>query len=369
MAINKDRIVQLLNNRAVPANQPLPPSDAGLRQVLHRLCLRCRQGQGAARRGRFSRRLRDRACSSMNTDPQSAHRPGDPAGPGGRRRQGLDPVAGPGQRHRRRRRPDGAPMIWSGGMAWIADFPDPSNFYGPILGCGGAVQGGWNWSWYCNKDLDEGGRSRLDVRSGQGRGARQIAWGDIYAKIMADAPWAPVFNEQRRHHEVAAHGWRRQRSMSIRSISHQLRLCVQSKRCAIMCVATPSTDAIITSAGTTRLPRPSGWRPARRSSSNALTRRRPAQGRQHGRRRSPSSTSSKINPVTGSDLCRRALKPGDALKVTIRCVQTVRLRLDGEHSRLRPARRRLQGAGAQHLEIRRRPRSSRRCSAKMAACR
>jgi ABC-type transport system substrate-binding protein len=48
-----------------------------------------------------------------------------------------------------------APMIWSGGMAWIADFPDPSNFYGPILGCGGAVQGGWNWAWYCNEELDE----------------------------------------------------------------------------------------------------------------------------------------------------------------------------------------------------------------------
>lgn len=25
-----------------------------------------------------------------------------------------------------------APMVWSGGMAWIADFPDPSNFYGLI---------------------------------------------------------------------------------------------------------------------------------------------------------------------------------------------------------------------------------------------
>ena len=49
----------------------------------------------------------------------------------------------------------GAPMIWSGGMAWIADFPDPSNFYGPILGCGGAVPGGWNWAWYCNADLDK----------------------------------------------------------------------------------------------------------------------------------------------------------------------------------------------------------------------
>ncbi len=47
-----------------------------------------------------------------------------------------------------------APMIWSGGMAWIADFPDPSNFYGPILGCAGAGEGGWNWSKYCNEELD-----------------------------------------------------------------------------------------------------------------------------------------------------------------------------------------------------------------------
>ncbi len=29
MAINKDRIVQIINNRAVPANQPLPPSMPG----------------------------------------------------------------------------------------------------------------------------------------------------------------------------------------------------------------------------------------------------------------------------------------------------------------------------------------------------
>ncbi len=47
-----------------------------------------------------------------------------------------------------------APMIWSGGMAWIADFPDPANFYYGILGCAGAVEGGWNWSKYCNKELD-----------------------------------------------------------------------------------------------------------------------------------------------------------------------------------------------------------------------
>ncbi len=35
MAINKDRIVQIINGRAVPATQPLPPVDAGLHR---RLC-------------------------------------------------------------------------------------------------------------------------------------------------------------------------------------------------------------------------------------------------------------------------------------------------------------------------------------------
>ena len=29
MAINKDRIVQMINGRATPANQPLPPSMPG----------------------------------------------------------------------------------------------------------------------------------------------------------------------------------------------------------------------------------------------------------------------------------------------------------------------------------------------------
>ena len=74
--------------------------------------------------------------------------------------------------------PDGAPMIWSGGMAWIADFPDPSNFYGPILGCGGAVQGGWNWSWYCNEDLDKQGRRgrlRSSIRPRPSRARGDVA--------------------------------------------------------------------------------------------------------------------------------------------------------------------------------------------------
>jgi len=90
-----------------------------------------------------------------------------------------------------------ARMICSGGMAWIADFPDPSNFYGPILGCAGAVEGGWNWAKYCNEALDKRA-AEADAMVGEDKAAaRAEAWGAIYADIMKDAPWAPVFHEQR----------------------------------------------------------------------------------------------------------------------------------------------------------------------------
>ena len=88
-------------------------------------------------------------------------------------------------------------MIWSGGMAWIADFPDPSNFYGPILGCGGAVPGGWNWSWYCNADLDKRATEADSIADPAKAAEREAKWRDIFLDVMKDAPWAPVFNEQR----------------------------------------------------------------------------------------------------------------------------------------------------------------------------
>ena len=88
-------------------------------------------------------------------------------------------------------------MIWSGGMAWIADFPDPSNFYGPILGCAGAVPGGWNWSWYCNADLDKRAVAADSMSDPAKATERTAAWGKIFTDIMADAPWIPVINERR----------------------------------------------------------------------------------------------------------------------------------------------------------------------------
>jgi ABC-type transport system substrate-binding protein len=88
-------------------------------------------------------------------------------------------------------------MIWSGGMAWIADFPDPSNFYGPILGCGGAVEGGWNWSKFCDAALDAKA-TEADSMADPAKVADRLAlWSDVYMGVMEQAPWVPVFNEER----------------------------------------------------------------------------------------------------------------------------------------------------------------------------
>ncbi len=90
------------------AGQPAAAAvDAGLHQGPQGLRLRPRGGEEAPRRRRPRRRLRDRALRLQHR-PQPAHRPGDPAGPRRGRHQGRAQVAGPGQRHRRRRRRLGA---------------------------------------------------------------------------------------------------------------------------------------------------------------------------------------------------------------------------------------------------------------------
>ncbi len=196
MAINKDRIVRIVNGRAVPANQPLPPAMPGYAEDYEGYPYDPEAAKALLAEAGYPDGF-DTQLYAMNTDPnpriaQAIQQ--DLAAVGIRAElltlaQSTVIDAG-GQ-------PNTAPMIWSGGMGWIADFPDPSNFYGPILGCGGAVQGGWNWAWYCNEELDAKA-AEADAMTDPARGEERIAlWRDIYLQIMEDAPWAPIFNEQR----------------------------------------------------------------------------------------------------------------------------------------------------------------------------
>jgi len=195
MAINKDRIVRIINNRAVPANQPLPPTMPGYVQDYEGYAYDPEAAKAllaeAGHAEGFTTEL-----YAMNTDPnpriaqaiqQDLAAIGINAEIKSLAQANVIEAGGDGS----------APMIWSGGMAWIADFPDPSNFYGPILGCGGAVQGGWNWAWYCNEEADKMAADADAMVDPAKAEERAKMWGDIFVKVMEDAPWAPVFNEQR----------------------------------------------------------------------------------------------------------------------------------------------------------------------------
>jgi ABC-type transport system substrate-binding protein len=195
MAINKDRIVRVINGRAVPANQPLPPTMPGYAPDYEGYAYDPEAAKGllteAGHPDGFATEL-----FVYNTDPnpriaqaiqQDLAAIGISAEISSLAQANVIEAGGNGS----------APMIWSGGMAWIADFPDPSNFYGPILGCAGAVEGGWNWSKYCNEDLDAQAVAADSVTDPAKQAEREQMWRDVFLGVMEDAPWVPVFNEQR----------------------------------------------------------------------------------------------------------------------------------------------------------------------------
>ncbi len=196
MAINKDRIVRIINNRGVAASQALPPAMPGYDT----------EQKGYAFDPEAAKKLLTEAglpdgftteLYAMNVDPnpriaqaiqQDLAAIGIKAEIKSLAQAEVITAGGSAQ---------GVPMIWSGGMAWIADFPDPANFYYGILGCAGAVEGGWNWSKYCNDALDQRANQADTMVTAEQVSARAEAWKGIFNDVLKDAPWAPIFNEKR----------------------------------------------------------------------------------------------------------------------------------------------------------------------------
>ncbi len=197
MAINKDRIVRIINGRATPASQVLPPLmpgyDTGYKGYPYDVAKAKQLLADAGLKDGFSTTL-----FAMNTDPnprvaQAIQQDLAAVGIKAEIKALAQPevIAAGGNK-------DQSPLIWSGGMGWIADFPDPSDFYGPILGCGGAVTGGWNWSWYCDKTFEDRATQADAMSKPEQKDQRYAVWRQIFTDIQAQAaPWVPVFNERR----------------------------------------------------------------------------------------------------------------------------------------------------------------------------
>ena len=195
MAINKDRIVQIINGRAKPATQPLPPSMPGYTEGYAGYAYDPEAAKALLAEAGLAEGF-ETDLYVMNTDPnpriaqaiqQDLAAVGITASIQSLAQANVIEAGGAGT----------APMIWSGGMAWIADFPDPSNFYGPILGCAGAGDGGWNWSKFCDEALDAKATEADSMADPAKAADRMKLWSDVYMAVMEQAPWVPVFNEER----------------------------------------------------------------------------------------------------------------------------------------------------------------------------
>ena len=195
MAIDKEKVVRIVNGRGVVANQPLPPAMPAYDTAFEGYPYDPAKAKELLAEAGYADGF-ETELYAMNTDPnpriaqsfqQDLAAIGIKAEIKALAQATVIDAGGQGA----------APMLWSGGMAWIADYPDPSNFYGPILGCGGAVPGGWNWAKYCNEEIDALAAKADGMAGADQADARIKMWSEIYNKIMDDAPWVPVFNEVR----------------------------------------------------------------------------------------------------------------------------------------------------------------------------
>ena len=194
MAINKDNIVRIINNRAVPARQVLPPLMPGHDPDFAGYSYDPERARELLAEAGYPDGF-ETELYAMNVDPnpriaqaiqQDLANVGIVASVQSLSQSVVIDVGGQG----------GAPMLWSGGMAWISDFPDPSGFYWPILGCDSAAPGGWNWAKYCNEALDKRA-AKADAMVDPALAAQRTEeWRNIHLDVMKDSPWVPVFHDK-----------------------------------------------------------------------------------------------------------------------------------------------------------------------------
>lgn len=188
-AIDKERIVQLLNGRATVANQILPPLMPGYDPAYTGYEYDPEKAKALLAEAGFPDGFETSIeCISVDPQPklcesfqQDLAKVGIKLTINALAAPNVIDDAGNGK----------TPLVWSGGLAWTQDYPDPDDFYAPILGCDSNVPGGWNWSRYCNEEVHA---TSIELLAMTDRNARLEAYKPLFKTLMDDAVWVPVIN-------------------------------------------------------------------------------------------------------------------------------------------------------------------------------
>ncbi len=190
-AIDKQRIVQLLNGRATVANQILPPLMPGYDSAYTGYEYNSDKARQLLAEAGFPDGFETSIeCIAVDPQPklcesfqQDLAKVGIKLTINSLAAPNVIDDAGNGK----------TPLVWSGGLAWTQDYPDPDDFYAPILGCDSNVPGGWNWSRYCNEAVHQ---KSIELLAMTDRNARLEAYKPLFKTLMDDAVWVPVINGQ-----------------------------------------------------------------------------------------------------------------------------------------------------------------------------
>jgi ABC-type transport system substrate-binding protein len=83
--------------------------------------------------------------------------------------------------------PNKAPMTLT---FWVADYPDGSDFYQALLSCAAAIAGGQNYSFYCNKNVDNDVDAALAATDA---GEVSAEYKKAATTMLADNPVVPLY--------------------------------------------------------------------------------------------------------------------------------------------------------------------------------
>ncbi|MGH2442965.1 MAG: ABC transporter substrate-binding protein [Chloroflexota bacterium] len=185
MAIDKTHLVRLLNGRALPMNGILPPTMPGANKHFHMYAYNPNAARAALRRAGYksgalhlnmlyiqnpdSDRVADAIQADLRTIGVSVT---------------LKPVSANTAYN----------VIYTPGKVnfamfhWGQDYPDPSDFFDPILTCPASN----NAAFYCNRNVDRlAARARADTNTR----TRFAIYRHMERIVMSAAPWVPLYDD------------------------------------------------------------------------------------------------------------------------------------------------------------------------------